>query len=135
VRNVKVQLVNNGHRLLESGLSSHSQADMDAGLQIFFNLDMLQPVVHESVAKQAIAVDTAIRSALDTRKLSAVSAQGGPAGRSRFGNALWAALEGATTCMHEAAVATWHLQRIIAKKRDPLTLTSFARVVQVCYLL
>jgi hypothetical protein len=104
---------------------------MDAGLQIFFNLDMLQPVVHDVVAKQAAAVDTAIRSALDTRKLSAAAGTGGTASRARLGSAMWTELEGAVACMHEAAVATWHLQRIIAKKRDPLTLKSFASVAQV----
>jgi len=32
--------------------------------------------------------------------------------------------------LHVAAVAVWHLQRVLAKKRDPLTHTLFLDVVR-----
>ena len=35
--------------------------------------------------------------------------------------ALWAKLGGALEQLRVAAAAVWHLQRVLAKKRDPLT--------------
>lgn len=36
--------------------------------------------------------------------------------------------------LHSTVVLVWHLQRVLNKKRDPLTLASFVEVVQVLCL-
>ena len=35
--------------------------------------------------------------------------------------------------LHSAAVAVWHVQRVLAKKRDPLTHTLFLDVITADY--
>ncbi len=44
--------------------------------------------------------------------------------------ALWVKLAAVLEQLHVAAVAVWHLQRVLAKKRDPLTHTLFLDVVR-----
>ena len=43
---------------------------------------------------------------------------------------LWVRLGEAVEQLHASAVAVWHLQRVIAKKRDPLSHELFIDVVQ-----
>lgn len=43
--------------------------------------------------------------------------------------ALWVKLAAVLEQLHVAAVAVWHLQRVLAKKRDPLTHTLFLDVI------
>lgn len=44
---------------------------------------------------------------------------------------LWARLGEAMQQLHASAVAVWHLQRVLAKKRDPLSHDLFIDVVQL----
>lgn len=44
--------------------------------------------------------------------------------------ALWTRLAESMDVVHDAAVAVWHLQRVLAKKRDPLTHDLFIHIVQ-----
>ena len=43
---------------------------------------------------------------------------------------LWERLGAAGEQLHASAVAVWHLQRVLAKKRDPLSHELFIDVVQ-----
>ena len=40
-------------------------------------------------------------------------------------DALWRRVDAAMDAAHENAMSVWHLQRVLAKKRDPLTQTLF----------
>jgi conserved oligomeric Golgi complex subunit 5 len=138
VRNGKQQLVTSAHALLTSALASLSQADVASALQVFFNLGTLRDVVHDTVLAHASTVEKALGSALDARQLTAAaSATAVPGARNQSGTtaraqaALWAALDECMNRMHMAAIAMWHLQRVVGKKRDPLTLAAFIDVAQV----
>lgn len=52
----------------------------------------------------------------------------------RVQEALWQELESFMKLLHSTVVLVWHLQRVLNKKRDPLTLASFVEVVQVLTL-
>ena len=143
VRECRQRVVRSADELLTSGLATLSQADVAAALQVSFNLGTLRDTVHACVAQQAGTAERSLAKALDAKQLSATAAGaagagGGVGGRgagsvtARAHAALWAALDECMTCVHTAAVATWHLQRVASKKRDPLTLAAFADVVQVC---
>lgn len=136
----KQQLVTRAHTLLTSSLTSLSQTDVASSLQVFFNLGTLRDVVHDTVFAHATTVEKALASALDARQLTAAassSAGSAPGARNQSGAtaraqaALWAALDECMNSMHTAAISVWHLQRVVAKKRDPLTLAAFIDVVQV----
>ena len=52
-------------------------------------------------------------------------------GAVRVHEALWQELDSCMKLLHSTVVLVWHLQRVLNKKRDPLTLASFVDVVQV----
>lgn len=127
----KQHLVSSATELLRSGVEAQSQADVASALQVFFNLGTLHAVVRDTVRTQADSVATALHNALDTRQLSAAAGGGVSGVTARAQAALWTALEESMSRLHTAAIATWHLQRVVAKKQDPLTLTTFLSVAQV----
>ena len=52
-------------------------------------------------------------------------------GAVRVHEALWQELESCMKLLHSTVVLMWHLQRVLNKKCDPLTLASFVEAVQV----
>ncbi len=62
---------------------------------------------------------TNARIVLTTRNMFFIGAQ----------EALWSKLGAVLEQLHAAAVAVWHVQRVLAKKRDPLTHTLFLDVI------
>jgi hypothetical protein len=74
----------------------------------------------------------AMVAALDPAKVSAVSAAAGAAagraaagGAARWQQALWTQLAACLEAAHGPVLALWHLQRVLAKKRDPFTHVCF----------
>lgn len=124
--------------LLRSGLESLSQADVSSALQVFFNFGTLRQIVLDVVTSYGEDVDKAVRAAMDVRQLSGLSSAStgalrgltGPGTAGKVAEALWKALDEAMRRMHDAAIAIWHLQRVISKKRDPLTLIAFSTVME-----
>lgn len=127
---------------LRAGLDSLSQADVGSALQAHYNLHELRPAVQGHIDLVVIALEKNFSAAMDPRKLSA-STGGAPAGASGVRGVV-GALQGATTRVQEAlwerlsesfdalwrsGVAMWHLQRVLMKKRDPLTRDLFINVV------
>lgn len=94
-------------------------------------------VVDDAVEAQAARVESALRASTDSRRLGSMAAQAAPkAGAARQGpvrvaEVLWGELEECMNTLHDTAVAVWHLQRVVSKKRDPLTLAAFADAVKV----
>lgn len=129
---------------LRSGLAALSQADVGSALQALHNFDELKAAVEAHVDASAAAVERAVSAALDARKLSSVGGVGASAGASagvrgvvgalqgttaRVHDALWDRLGEALDTVRRAAVETWHLQRVLLKKRDPLSHELFIDVV------
>lgn len=134
---------------LKSGLECLSQADVGSALQVLFNLGELQQGVLQLADQATSSFLRDFQAALDPRKLSAgsVAAKGaGMGGSSKAGGGgmgvgmgghgppgsaakvadlLWEKLGGALEQMQRSAVEVWHLQRVLAKKRDPLSHTLF----------
>jgi hypothetical protein len=130
------------HAALSEGMDSMSQAKVGAALQVFFNLGELAPAVDGLITKQLHELERAARSALDSRHLSlgvAAAARGeggigggGPGGArgltlpqpgaaGSWQERLWAGLKGVADVFVAGGAAVWHLQRVAAKKRDPLS--------------
>ena len=108
---------------LQRGLEALSQSDVGAALQVFFNLGELPAAVERVASGYAKRASASVAEALDASKLPRA---GGavPAGAAAQ-DALWQRLDAAMERVHGAALAVWHLQRVLAKKRDPVAHTLF----------
>ncbi|KAH7833665.1 hypothetical protein Vadar_008563 [Vaccinium darrowii] len=127
------KLRDEGIRVLERGLEGLNQAEVGAGLQVFYNLGELRVAVDGLVNKYKSQGVKAVSAALDTKAVSASSGGGfGPGGVGRSGTpqigggakakeALWQRMTSCMDQLHSIVVAVWLLQRVLSKKRDPFT--------------
>jgi hypothetical protein len=129
---------------LRAGMEASSQAEVGAALQVYHNLGELNVAVDSQVSALAAAAVDHVREALDPQRLSAAmgggpgggggggggSRPGGPISRSgmppsgqehRWAEALWQRLGAASEQVYAAGMSAWHLQRVLAKKRDPIS--------------
>ncbi|CAH9116847.1 unnamed protein product, partial [Cuscuta europaea] len=131
VTEIGQKLRGEGMRVLEKGLEDLNQADVGAGLQVFYNMRELRGTVDGLVSKYKGLGVKSINTSLD---MKAVSAGGGygPGGVQRSGTpqlggsakakeALWQRMSSCMDQLHSIVVAVWHLQRVLSKKRDPFT--------------
>lgn len=115
-----------------------SQAKVGSALQVFYNLGELAGAVDGLVARAVAELDRAARTALDSRHLSlslGAAAKAGPAGpggargvtlpqpgaAGSWQEKLWQGVRGMADTLVSGGVAVWHLQRVAAKKRDPVS--------------
>jgi conserved oligomeric Golgi complex subunit 5 len=115
---------------LHDGLNSLSQADVGSALQIFYNLEQLPAAASLVTTDLAKNCESAFAAALDSRKLATKtgSAGGGGGGVLTSGSlilAMWTQLAQAMDVLRTAAAQVWHMQRVLAKKKDPLTHSVF----------
>ncbi|KAF3652263.1 putative ras-related protein RABB1c-like [Capsicum annuum] len=122
-----------GMKVLDKGLEGLNQAEVGAGLQVFYNMGELRGTVDGLVSKYKGMGVKSITTALDMKAVSSVGGGfGGPGGVQRSGtpqfggsgkakDALWQRMSGCMDQLHSVVVAVWHLQRVLSKKRDPFT--------------
>ena len=127
---------------LDQGIASASQAEVGAALQVFHNLGELKHAVDNRVASLAASAVDFVREALDPKALareaggSETNAGGGlsgmnthgrralmppPGEEERWAEILWQRIESSLDAAKANCLAVWHLQRVLAKKRDPIT--------------
>lgn len=138
------KLIQAHHKSTQQKQQKHSSTKPTPGLlwQVYYNLSELQPAVRELQARYVHQMSVAMGAALDPAKISAVSAAAGAAaaagggagggrnavaagGAARWQQALWTQLAACLDAVHGPVVALWHLQRVLAKKRDPFTHVCF----------
>lgn len=117
-------IYNQAESALRNGLESLSQADVGSSLQVFYNLERLSEVVEFFTREFANTAVKAFKTALDVRKTGAGFVSGNKAS-----DILWERLAEAMDSFKKVAVQMWHLQRVLAKKRDPLKHEVFLDVV------
>lgn len=130
----RTQISSHAEDLLRKGMDEQSQAQVASALQVFFNLGSLREAVDAELERHASVAATALSSALDGRKLQAAAsgAMSSASGRTsveptlRRQEILWEKVAEALHSVSSAATAAWHLQRVLAKKRDPLTHVVFS---------
>lgn len=127
---------------LRAGLDTLSQAEVGSALQALYNLQELKSAVEAHIDAAVAHLEKNFSAAMDPRKLSA-STPGSGAGSggvrgvvgalqgatARVQEALWERLGEAFEGFWRTGVAMWHLQRVLLKKRDPLTHDLFIDVV------
>ena len=119
---------------LRSGMETLSQAEVGQALQIFFNSGELAGVVQELTRRYTVQVSQTAANALDATSIAS-GTKGGGAGRgkapstSQWREEVWQRLTASMDDMYAAVVAMWHLQRVAAKKRDPISHACFLDVI------
>ncbi|XP_027368996.1 conserved oligomeric Golgi complex subunit 5 [Abrus precatorius] len=133
VRETGDRLRSEAMKVLERGMEGLNQAEVGTGLQVFYNLGELKVTVEQVVNKYKGLGAKSVSVALDMKAISGSGGSGfGPGGIRGSGTpqigggakareALWQRLGNCMDQLHSIAVAVWHLQRVLSKKRDPFT--------------
>ncbi|KAJ1385319.1 Conserved oligomeric Golgi complex subunit 5 [Sesbania bispinosa] len=133
VRESGDRLRNEAMKVLERGMEGLNQAEVGTGLQVFYNLGELKVTVEQVINKYKGMGAKSVSVALDMKAISGSGGSGfGPGGIRGAGTpqigagakareALWQRLGNCMDQLHSIAVAVWHLQRVLSKKRDPFT--------------
>ncbi|CAM6084183.1 unnamed protein product [Calypogeia fissa] len=119
---------------LEQGMDSLNQAEVGGVLQVYYNMGELKSTVEILINKYKSQAIKSVSSALDMKAISASvgAGGGGPGGIQRSGTpqlggssrareGLWQRLGLCIDQLRTIILAVWHLQRVLAKMRDPVT--------------
>ena len=146
--------------LLRSGLAERSQAQIGSALQVFFNLGELRDASNAAARDIAGTVEASVASALDPALFgpaAAARAAGGggvlddggegggggggggaaqaaglppPSAVASWRESLWSRMDSVVEAFFIAASQLIELHRVLCKKRDPLTHTVFASILE-----
>lgn len=137
VKNASLALYARIDTTLRSGLESMSQADVGTALQALYNLQELPSSVSAHVEGSISLIEKTFMAALDPRKLTLASSSSislrslpgvGKAQQEAF-EAMFNKIQDACDMLERTVLSVWHLQRVLMKKRDPLTHELFIDVV------
>ncbi|KAG0626188.1 hypothetical protein M758_2G109200 [Ceratodon purpureus] len=122
---------------LEKGMEALNQAEVGSILQVYYNMGELKPTVESLIGKYKQQTIKSVSIALDMKAISAsVGGSLGSGGMQRSSNSqgagvpraresLWQRMGACMDQLHFIVVAVWHLQRVLAKKRDPISHVGF----------
>ncbi|XP_044182352.1 conserved oligomeric Golgi complex subunit 5-like [Acropora millepora] len=130
------EVENQAQKMLAQGMETQNQTQVGTALQVFYNLGALITTVEEVVNKVRNNLTSSVKEALDPTTLSQAqpnTGNGGP-GRAAMptpGNTaawratLWTRMEQLMDHIYSACGQIHHLQKVLAKKRDPVTHVCF----------
>ena len=137
IAKTRKQLDKEAQIILEKGMRSENPSSIATALQVFYNLDCLGHSVETVFNEICSNADKSIHEAVDIRLLADVGSKKGHADKEphRPGKAnitmqgnqanvranLWAALDDMVEQLFLAIVNIQQLQRVLAKKRDPVS--------------
>ncbi|XP_007943288.2 conserved oligomeric Golgi complex subunit 5 [Orycteropus afer afer] len=128
----RLEVENQAKRLLEQGVETQNPTQVGTALQVFHNLGTLKDTITSVVEGYCATIEENIKSALDIKVLTQPSqsaVRGGP-GRSTmptpgntaaFRASLWTNMEKLMDHICTVCGQVQHLQKVLAKKRDPVS--------------
>ncbi|XP_076861700.1 conserved oligomeric Golgi complex subunit 5 [Brachyhypopomus gauderio] len=134
ISRARLEVENQAKRLLEQGMEIQNPSQVGTALQVFYNLGGLREMVSSVVEGYKSFVQDSITGALDIKVLTQPSNTRGAPGRAvmpapgntaTFRAALWTNLEKLMDQICVACSQVQHLQRVLTKKRDPVTHVCF----------
>uniref|UniRef100_A0ABI7X895 Conserved oligomeric Golgi complex subunit 5 n=1 Tax=Felis catus TaxID=9685 RepID=A0ABI7X895_FELCA len=132
IARARLEVENQAKRLLEQGVETQNPTQVGTALQVFHNLGTLKETITSVVDGYCASLEEHINSALDIKVLTQPSqsaVRGGP-GRSTmptpgntaaFRASLWTNMEKLVDHICTVCGQVQHLQKILAKKRDPVS--------------
>ncbi|KAM9309847.1 LOW QUALITY PROTEIN: conserved oligomeric Golgi complex subunit 5 [Pholidichthys leucotaenia] len=134
ISRARLEVENQAKRLLEQGMEIQNPTQVGTALQVFYNLGTLRETISSVVGGYRTAIQDNITSALDIKGLTQPTNPRGAPGRAvlptpgntaAFRAALWTNLEKLMDQICAACRQVQHLQKILVKKRDPVTHVCF----------
>ncbi|KAM9650846.1 conserved oligomeric Golgi complex subunit 5 isoform 2-T3 [Trichechus inunguis] len=128
----RLEVENQAKRLLEQGVETQNPTQVGTALQVFHNLGTLKDTITSVLEGYCATIEENINSALDIKVLTQPSqsaVRGGP-GRSTmptpgntaaFRASLWTNMEKLMDHICTVCGQVQHLQKVLAKKRDPVS--------------
>ncbi|KAG7455953.1 hypothetical protein MATL_G00246540 [Megalops atlanticus] len=134
ISRARLEVENQAKRLLEQGMEIQNPTQVGTALQVFYNLGTLKETISNVVDGYRATIQENVASALDIKVLTQPgSTRGGP-GRAvmptpgntaAFRATLWTNLEKLMDQICAACGQVQHLQKVLTKKRDPVTHVCF----------
>ncbi|XP_034719072.1 conserved oligomeric Golgi complex subunit 5 [Etheostoma cragini] len=134
ISRARLEVENQAKRLLEQGMEIQNPTQVGTALQVFYNLGSLQETISSVVGFYKTTIQDNITSALDIKGLTQPTNPRGAPGRAvlptpgntaAFRAALWTNLEKLMDQICAACRQVQHLQKVLMKKRDPVTHVCF----------
>ncbi|XP_069576367.1 conserved oligomeric Golgi complex subunit 5 [Brachyistius frenatus] len=134
ISRARLEVESQAKRLLEQGMEIQNPTQVGTALQVFYNLGSLRGTISSVVGGYRTMIEDNISSALDIKGLTQPSNPRGAPGRAvlptpgntaAFRAALWTNLEKLMDQICAACRQVQHLQKVLTKKRDPVTHVCF----------
>uniref|UniRef100_A0A8C9WB29 Conserved oligomeric Golgi complex subunit 5 n=1 Tax=Scleropages formosus TaxID=113540 RepID=A0A8C9WB29_SCLFO len=134
ISRARLEVENQAKRLLEQGMEIQNPTQVGTALQVFYNLGSLKETISNVVDGYRATVEDNVSTALDIRVLTQPGGTRGGPGRAAmptpgntaaFRAALWTNLEKLMDQICAACGQVQHLQKVLTKKRDPVTHVCF----------
>uniref|UniRef100_A0A8C4R8S3 Conserved oligomeric Golgi complex subunit 5 n=1 Tax=Eptatretus burgeri TaxID=7764 RepID=A0A8C4R8S3_EPTBU len=137
VARARGELENQANRMLEQGMDSQNPSQVSMALQVFYHLGMLAEAAHGTLSTIRGRLQSSAKRALDVKELTKaqlVMVRGAGPGRAgnSFGSAvafrasLWTNFECLMDEVFSSCLQVLQLQRVLLRKRDPVTHVCFA---------
>uniref|UniRef100_A0A8C8ZWV8 Conserved oligomeric Golgi complex subunit 5 n=1 Tax=Prolemur simus TaxID=1328070 RepID=A0A8C8ZWV8_PROSS len=132
IARARLEVENQAKRLLEQGVETQNPTQVGTALQVFHNLGILKDTIISVVDGYRVTLEENIKNTLDIKVLTQPSqsaVRGGP-GRSTmptpgntaaFRASLWTNMEKLMDLICSVCGQVQHLQKVLAKKRDPVS--------------
>ncbi|KAJ4940008.1 hypothetical protein JOQ06_029439 [Pogonophryne albipinna] len=134
ISRARLEVENQAKRLLEQGMEIQNPTQVGTALQVFYNLGSLRETISSVVGGYRTTIKDNINSALDIKGLTQPTNPRAAPGRAvlptpgntaAFRAALWTHLEKLMDQICAACRQVQHLQKVLLKKRDPVTHVCF----------
>uniref|UniRef100_A0A8C7GAQ1 Conserved oligomeric Golgi complex subunit 5 n=1 Tax=Oncorhynchus kisutch TaxID=8019 RepID=A0A8C7GAQ1_ONCKI len=134
ISRARLEVENQAKRLLEQGMEIQNPTQVGTALQVFYNLGSLRETISGVVEGYRTTIQDNVTTALDIKGLTQPTGNRGAPGRAvmptpgntaAFRAALWTNLEKLMDQICAACGQVQHLQKVLTKKRDPVTHVCF----------
>ncbi|XP_074644447.1 conserved oligomeric Golgi complex subunit 5-like [Tubulanus polymorphus] len=134
IRQARNEVEAQAQKMLAQGMETQNQTQVATSLQVFHNLTCLRPTIEKVVNDCLKQLNKCVKSSVDVKSLSQqTQTKGGPGKASMpvtgtnaaFRAGLWTNLEKLMDNIYSACAQVQHLQRVLEKKRDPVTHVCF----------
>ena len=111
ISKVRLDVEKQGKQMLEQGLASQNQTLIGTALQVFLNLGCLVDQVNVVTSSYTELAEVCVAQGVDVPCLSSAQDSG----------VLWVQIEGFLNKLHDLCQNVFTLEKVLAKKRDPVT--------------
>ncbi|XP_033119679.1 conserved oligomeric Golgi complex subunit 5-like [Anneissia japonica] len=137
IKKARKNVDSQAQRMLEQGMETHNQTQVATALQVFHNLGCLKETVNKVVEGCKETLQKNIQDALNVKSTQSQTKSGPgrasmplPGNTAAFRATLWTNLEKLMDQIYSACGQVQHLQKVLSKKRDPVTHICFIEELQ-----